>query len=156
MSITVSIELGYEFEVHEKSKAVFALLSDVPSSASHFPKVHQLTDLGDGCYQWEMEKIGAGQVTLQTVYASRYVSNAAKGTVAWTPVEGVGNAEVSGSWKITNKKTSTKIVLAVQADFHLPLPAIMHAIVAPVVELEFESLTEQYIDSLIACFGGEV
>src|SRR5674476_1214819 len=54
-----------------------------------FPKVDKLTDLGDGIYKWEMEKVGTAQVNIQTVYASRYVSSKSKGTVVWTPVPDV-------------------------------------------------------------------
>jgi len=56
MAITVEINLGYEFDVKAKASDVFAVLSDVPTSASHFPKVDQLVDLGGGAYRWEMEK----------------------------------------------------------------------------------------------------
>ena len=48
MTVNVTIDLGYEFDVKASAKDVFAVLSDVPTSASHFPKVHQLVDLGDG------------------------------------------------------------------------------------------------------------
>lgn len=155
MSITVSIELGFEFDVKASAKEVFALLADVPESASHYPKVEQLIDLGDGAYRWEMEKIGIGTINLQTVYASRYVANKAKGTIVWTPVKGEGNALVSGSWKIKEKKKSTNVVLRVEAELSLPLPALMKMVIAPVVEAEFEKLTEQYIANLIDRFGGE-
>src|SRR5690242_503627 len=101
MSVSVPIELGYEFEVRAGFDEVFALLSDVPRSVSHFPKVDKLTDLGDGVYKWEMQKVGTAQVHLQTVYASKYASDKGKGTVTWTPVKGIGNALVGGSWKIT-------------------------------------------------------
>ena len=94
MSITVPVHLGYEFEVNAKAADVFAVLADVPLSASHFPKVHKLSDLGGGAFKWEMEKVGTEHVNIQTIYASTYVSNAAKGTVTWTPVEGIGNALV--------------------------------------------------------------
>ena len=43
MAITVNIDLGYEFAVNAKAADVFAVLSDVPTSVSHFPKVHKLT-----------------------------------------------------------------------------------------------------------------
>ena len=86
MAVTVNIDLGYEFQVKAKAAEVFLVLSDVPTSVSHFPKVDKLTDLGDGVYQWEMEKVGTAQVNIQTVYASRYVSSKSKGTVVWTPV----------------------------------------------------------------------
>lgn len=155
MSITVHIELGYEFSVKAPASEVFELLSDVPTSASHFPKVHKLVDLGANTYRWEMEKIGLSQVNLQTIYASKYTSNKAKGTVVWTPVKGEGNALVSGSWKISDKKKSTDLVLKIDGDLSIPLPGLMKMVIAPVVEGEFEKMVEKYIDNLTKRFGGE-
>ena len=156
MAISVSINLGYEFEVKAKAADVFALLADVPKSVSHFPKVDKLTDMGDGVYKWEMQKVGTAQVNIQTVYASKYVSDKAKGSVVWTPVKGVGNALVSGSWKITDNKKSTAVVLKIEGTVDVPLPGLMKMVVAPVVEGEFEKLVEKYVDNLIKTFGGEV
>lgn len=155
MTVNVTIDLGYEFSVKASTQVVFDLLSDVPTSASFFPKVDKLVDLGDGAYRWEMAKIGLAQISLQTVYASRYVSDRAKGTVVWTPVKGEGNARVSGSWKIKSQKNATHIVLHIKGDLTLPLPGLMKMIVAPVVEAEFESMIEQYIANLTQRFGGE-
>ncbi len=155
MTITVSIDLGYEFAVKAKAADVFAVLSDVPTSVSHFPKVDKLTDMGDGVYKWEMEKVGTAQVNIQTVYASKYVSNKTKGTVVWTPVKGVGNALVGGNWAITDNKKSTGVVLKIHGTVDVPLPAIMKMVVAPVVESEFEKLVDEYIANLIKKFGGE-
>jgi carbon monoxide dehydrogenase subunit G len=156
MSITVKIDLGYEFDVKAKAAEVFEVLSDVPESVSHFPKVDELTDLGGGVYQWEMEKVGTAQVNIQTVYASKYVSDQARGTVKWTPVKGIGNAQVGGSWKIVDNKKSTGLTLAIQGEIEVPLPGLMKMVVAPVVEGEFEKLVEKYIANLIKRFGGEV
>ena len=156
MAVTVTIDLGYEFEVKAKAADVFAVLSDVPTSVSHFPKVEKLTDLGKGVYRWEMEKVGTAQVNIQTVYASRYVSDKAKGTVVWTPVKGEGNALVGGSWKIKDNKKSTGIVLKIDGEINLPLPGLMKLVVAPIVESEFEKLVDKYIANLIKRFGGEV
>lgn len=156
MSITVHVELGYEFEVKASFNEVFDVLADVPTSAGFYPKVDQLIDLGDGAYRWEMEKIGLAQVNLQTVYASRYVSDRATGSVTWTPLPGQGNTLVSGSWKITDNKKSTNVVLRVEGDLTIPLPGLMKVVVAPLVEAEFEKMTEQYIDNLTKRFGGEV
>jgi carbon monoxide dehydrogenase subunit G len=155
MTVNVRIDLGYEFSVKAPAADVFDVLSDVPASASHFPKVDQLVDLGDNSYRWEMEKIGLAQVNLQTVYASKYTSNKAKGTVVWTPIKGEGNAQVSGSWKISDKKKSTHLVLTIAGDLTLPLPGLMKMVIAPVVEAEFEKMVEKYIDNLSKHFGGE-
>jgi len=156
MSITVNIDLAYEFAVKADPTTVFETLSDVPKSAAFFPKVDQLVDLGDGVYRWEMEKIGIAQVSLQTIYASKYTSNKAKGSVRWTPVPGEGNALVSGSWQISDRKNSTHLVLDLQGELTLPLPGLMKKMIAPMVEAEFEKMVEQYIDKLTRHFGGEV
>lgn len=156
MTVNVSIELGYEFAVKAPASEVFEVLSDVPLSASHFPKVDQLVDLGAGGYRWEMEKIGVAQIKLQTIYACKYTSSKAKGTVVWTPIKGEGNALVSGSWKITDKKKSTHLVLTINGDLTIPLPGLMKMVVAPIVEGEFEKIVEKYIDNLTKRFGGEV
>lgn len=156
MAITVPISMGYELEVKAPAAEVFQVLSDVPTSVSFFPKVDKLTDLGDGVYQWEMEKVGTAQVNIQTVYASKYSSSKAKGTVTWKPVPGIGNALVGGSWKIADKKKSTHIELKIDGQINVPLPGLMKMVVAPVVEGEFEKLVEKYLANLAKRFGGEV
>jgi carbon monoxide dehydrogenase subunit G len=156
MAVTVNIDLGYQFEVRAKASEVFEVLSDVPASVAHFPQVQQLTDLGDGVYKCEMEKVGTAQVNLQNVYASKYKSDKVKGTVVWTPVKGVGNALVGGHWKITDNKGSTGLELKIDGEVTVPLPGLMKMVVAPVVEGEFEKLVDKYIANLIQRFGGEV
>ncbi len=155
MAIKVNIDLGYELAVKADFQTVFDTLSNVPKSASFFPKVDKLVDLGGGSYRWEMQKIGLAQINLQTIYACNYVSNKTKGSVIWTPIDGEGNALVSGSWKIVDKKKSTHLTFASKGELSLPLPGLMKMVVAPVVEAEFEKMIEQYLDNLTQHFGGE-
>ena len=156
MAITVPVHMGYELEVRAPAAEVFELLADVPASVAFFPKVHKLTDLGDGVYQWEMEKVGTPQVNIQTVYASCYSARKARGTVTWKPVPGIGNALVGGGWKITDRKGSTHIELKIDGELTVPLPALMKVVVAPVVGSEFEKLVEKYLANLARRLGGEI
>jgi len=156
MAFTVNVEIGYEFEVKAPFDEVFDLLADVPLSASHFPKVDSLVDLGDNAYRWEMAKVGTDAFHIQTIYASRYVPEKAQGAITWTPVKGEGNAQVSGSWQITDKGNSTHIVLETEGDMEIPLPGLMKMVVSPVVKSEFDGLVRKYIENLIERFGGEV
>ena len=155
MAITVDIDLGYEFTVKASIEDVFDIVSDVPTSAAFFPKVDKLTELSKGVYRWEMEKVGTAQVNIQTVYASKYVSDRKKGTVTWTPVKGEGNALVGGHWKLSEHKKGTDIEFKVAGTVDVPLPGLMKMVVVPVVRGEFEKLVEKYIDNLIKKFGGE-
>ena len=156
MAVSVAIDLGYEFTVKASLKDVFDIISDVPTSVAFFPKVDKLVDLGAGVYRWEMEKVGTAQVNIQTVYASKYVSDRKKGTVVWTPVKGEGNALVGGSWKVAEAKKGTSLEFKVSGTVDVPLPGLMKMVVVPVVQSEFEKLVEKYIDNLIKKFGGEV
>ena len=156
MAVSVDIDLGYEFTVKAPFDEVFDLLADVPTSVSHFPKVDQLVDMGKGTYRWEMQKVGTAQVNIQTVYASQYVADKKKGTVVWTPVKGVGNALVGGSWKIAKAKKGTALELKIAGTVEVPLPGLMKMVVVPVVKNEFEGLVDQYIENLVKRFGGEV
>jgi carbon monoxide dehydrogenase subunit G len=157
MTVKVSISLEYQLEVKAKFADVFELLSNVPESAGYYPKVDKLVDEGKGVYRWEMEKIGVASINLQTIYASKYVADKAKGTITWTPAKSAGtNADVSGSWKLKDNKKSTAITLNVEGDLSIPLPGLMKMVVTPIVEAEFEKMTDKYIANLTKKFGGEV
>lgn len=156
MSVSVPIELGYEFSVKAPFAEVFAVLSDVPESVSHFPKVERLVDMKHGVYRWEMEPVGTAQVHIQTVYASRYVSDARKGTVVWTPVPDVGNAQVAGSWTLKRRKGGTDVKLEIHGIVQVQMPSITRLVVEPVVQVEFEQLVDGYLENLIERFGGEI
>jgi hypothetical protein len=62
MAFVVTFDLAREFAVAAPADEVFALLADVPLSASHVPKLVRLVDLGDDTFRWEMEKIGTKRV----------------------------------------------------------------------------------------------
>jgi Polyketide cyclase / dehydrase and lipid transport len=156
MSFTVDLELGYEFAVAAPFAEVFALVSDVPHSASFFPKLDRLVPMKRGVYRWEMEPVGPPEAHIQTVYASTYTANKAAGTVVWEPVPGVGNAQVGGSWTVKRLKKGTQLTLRVNGSLMLTLPALVKPVLSPVIAAEFERLTETYLDALIAEWGGEL
>jgi carbon monoxide dehydrogenase subunit G len=154
MSVKVPFDLSYEIDVKARPAEVFAVLADVPASASHFPKVERLVDLGDNAYRWELQKVGTEQVHIQTIYAAKYVADRKTLHVSWTPVPGIGNALIGGSWTITNRKHSTHVRLHIRGEIHVPLPGLMRLVVAPVVTAENEKLVRKYLDNLVRHFGG--
>ena len=154
MSFSVAINIQRGFETSSSPDKVFGLLADVPRSASHFPKVDQLVDLGDNTFRWEMEKIGIGGYTLQqTIYASRYTADAASRKVTWTPVQGVGNAIVSGEWTITPKEGGTKVALNTKGDLTVDFPSFLEFIISPLVVMEFTGMIERYLANLQQTFS---
>lgn len=156
MPFTVPFDLGYEFEVHASFADVFDLLSNVPESAGHFPKLERIEKIAANTYRWQMERVGVGQSSIQTVYVSRYSTDRKKGVIRWSPVPGEGNAQVGGSWQVVDRKSSTQLTLRLKGDLTVPLPAIMEPVLSPVLTIEYEKLVETYIANLIERLGGEV
>lgn len=148
MAISITIEINRDFTVPASFDKVFDLLSDVPASGSHFPKVDQLIDLGNSTYRWEMEKIGVDKHALQSIYACRYESDKSAGTIVWKPIKGEGNGLVSGNWKITPVDEGTHITFATEAKMTLPLPSLLKLAISPVVKHEFNSLIDTYTENL--------
>ncbi len=153
MAITITIEISRDFTVPAAIDKVFDLLSDVPRSASYFPKVDQLTDLGSSTYRWEMHKMGIDKYALQSVYACRYANDKSTGSISWTPVKGEGNGLVSGNWKLTELSSGTHIVFFTEAKMTLPLPSLLKLAISPVVKHEFNSLIDTYTENLKAAFS---
>jgi len=153
MTVKVSIDLDREFVVPASEETVFALLSDVPGSASHFPKVEQLVDLDDNTYRWEMEKVGLGDHAVQTIYACKYIPDESAGRIVWEPIKGEGNGVVSGAWTISRDGDETLVRFQSSALLTLPLPGLLKLAISPVVKHEFNSMVDTYLENLQNVFS---
>jgi len=153
MTVKVSIDLERDFSVPADIDTVFTLLADVPGSASHFPKVDELTDLGDNTYRWEMEKVGLGDHAIQTSYACQYFPDDSSKQITWKPIKGEGNGIVSGGWKLSEENGGTRIEFETSAELTLPLPGLLKLAISPVVKHEFSSMVDTYMDNLKAEFS---
>jgi carbon monoxide dehydrogenase subunit G len=154
MAFSVVINMQREFKTSCTPDKVFGLLADVPRSASHFPKVDQLVDLGGNTFRWEMEKIGIGNYTLQqTIYACRYTADPAAMKVAWTPVPGVGNAIVQGEWSISQNDAGTTVSINTRGDLTVDFPSFLEFLISPLVVMEFTGMIERYLTNLQESFS---
>lgn len=148
MPVSAIVEVEKTLEVERPYSAVFDYLADVPQSASHFPNVDKLTDLGNNMYKWEMKKFGVDKYAIQSVYAVKYSRNKSKGWIKWSPVKGVGNGVVEGQWTIREESSATRLTFYSKGEITLPLPALTKIIVAPLVVREFNGLVEKYLKNL--------
>jgi carbon monoxide dehydrogenase subunit G len=148
MTIKVNIDLTRKFIINTDINTIFSLLSDVPASAEHFPKVHALTPLTDNTFRWEMEKVNSGGYSVQTIYACQYVSDTDAKTVVWTPIKGEGNGIVSGRFELTELETGTRVLLTTKAELTLDIPRLLKLAVNPIVKLEFSGMLDTYVRNL--------
>ncbi len=153
MSFTVTIDVSRQFDSPALPDKVFELLADVPRSASHFPDVEKLEELGGNAFKWVMEKIGIGDYTLQqTIYACTYRSYPETMRVEWTPVDGIGNAAVEGSWALTPSAAGTKVQLDTKGRLQVDLPGFLQFLLSPLIEMAFAQKIDHYIQNLAETF----
>lgn len=154
MPFPVIIEVSKQFETSASPEKVFALLSDVPRSASYFPDVEKLEPLGSNAFRWIMEKIAIGDHTLQqTIYACVYRSDRVTMSVDWVPVEGEGNARVEGNWQIEPAGTGTKVQLHTKGTLEVDFPGFLQFLLSPLIELAFIQKIDRYISNLKETFA---
>lgn len=153
MHTRVPLQLSRDFTVRAAPAETFALLADVPRSAAHFPGVDRLVPLGDNAFRWEMQRIGIGELSLQTVYASRYRGDADALRVDWQPLPGVGNAEVAGHWQLRPAGAGTRVHLLLDTHFTLPLPHPLAGAAERVLAHELGRQVDLYIANLVRTLG---
>jgi carbon monoxide dehydrogenase subunit G len=155
MAFTVPIEINREFDVVCPYDRVFTLLADVPKSASHFPQVEQLVDLGGNTFRWEMEKLGLATYSIQTIYACAYTDSREEGWVEWKPVPGEGNALIEGFWNFEEDEDgkTVHVEFHTKGDLTLKLPFLAKLIVSPLVVMEFNGLIDRYVENLKQAFA---
>lgn len=148
MTIKVTIDVNRKLTVNADIDTVFALLSDVPTSVSHFPNVEALIGLGDNTFRWEMEEVRSGGYSIKTIYACQYVADSEAKTIVWTPIKGEGNGMVSGKWELTEADTGTHISFTTEAELTLPFPRLLKVVTSPIVKVEFSGMVDTYLSNL--------
>ena len=148
MTVKITVDLKRKISVNTDIDTVFALMSDVPASAAHFPKVQSLTALPDNAFRWEMEEVRSGGYSIQSIYASKYVSDSDAKTVVWTPIKGEGNGLVSGKCELKEIATGTQLSFTTKAELTLPFPRLLKVVISPIVKLEFTGMIDTYLSKL--------
>ncbi len=154
MASDIEVSARREVRVEADPDRVFARLADVPWSASHYPKVKKLVDLGDRAYRWEMQEIGISGFSHQVVYACRYEPDERSRTIRWTPVPDVGNGQVSGSWRLAPEGTGTRLVFEARGALSIPVPWLLRSLVGPFVDKEFNDQIEAYLGNVARALDG--
>ncbi len=154
MAMTVEASFDREFEVDCPYEVVFDFLADVPRTARHYPTLDKLVKLDENVYRWELQKVGIQQYYIQTIYANRYTSDKEEGLISWEPVEGEGNAEISGYWRLEAlDDTRTRVHFHTEGKLHLPLPGLLKIVLAPLVIAEFSSQVDKFMANLQKAFA---
>jgi hypothetical protein len=135
-------------------EAVYALLADVPRSASHFPDLESLVPHGPDRWGWRLARLGAGPLVFQVVYVSDYRFDPEKLDIRWTPVTGLGNTRVGGAWRIHPDGAGSRFELSSDYVVSTPFPTLARRAAEAIMQRENERILGTYLDNLVRTLEG--
>ena len=149
MPLTLTMTIRRSLKTGASGTAVFRLLSDIARSASFFPKIDTISDLGCNTWRFETERIGIGSYTiLQLSVISRYQFDKEQGIISWAPAGAAEHLKVEGHWEILQHPDGCHILLTAQGTHEINLPEFMKNLLAPLIRLEAEILVNCFLDNL--------
>ena len=152
--IPVAIALTRRVALRLAPDDAFGILSDVPAWSVLFPhteRVEPFPDAGPEAYLWTLDPMGPPGAAVQIVYACRYTADAAARRIAWTPVEGVGNARVDGSVALGDGPGGGSVgVLTLGAVFQIPAPSFVQPVVEAAVRAAFRRMVDTFVARVAA------
>ncbi len=149
----LSREIVRTFQTSASPSRVIELLGDVPRSGAHMPDVERIDACADG-HRWSMKRLGAGRVSLQAVYCSRFVADLEALTVTWGPRPDLGNSWAEGEWQVSVRGAGSEVRLRSVFGVNLPLPGLMKRPALAVFEREYGRLIKTYCEHLKRTLDG--
>ena len=159
--IEVPVRIERAFRLPAPPAEAWVWLRDVPRWGALFPGVAAVEPFaappeaappagggGAGAFLWTMEPMGPPGGRVTTVYACRYRADDVARTLAWTPVEGVGNARFAGSADLRGGTGGAAGTLRLEATLQIPAPRFARAVVEPAVAFEMGRMTDGFLDRL--------
>jgi carbon monoxide dehydrogenase subunit G len=154
--VEVEVDLRYTLKVGWDSKRAFTMVSDIPGSASNFPGLERLDDLGDGVYRWNMRPFELSRFKHQVRYAARYTSDAAAGTVIWTTVGGDGNTRADGIWRVVPDGEGSRLSFENRLAVTIPVPRLVARAARKVVPGIMAKQTRKYLERIAQKMDGSL
>ncbi len=156
MPLTIAMTISRSLHTKAAGKQAFGLLADIPLTASLFPRIATISDLGCNTWRFETERIGIGNVTvLQLHVVSRYRFDQQKGIISWVPADSSESFRLEGRWKISEERKGSRIVLNASGSRDLNLPAFMKNLLTSLIRMEAEFLVSSFLDNLKTKLEGE-
>jgi len=150
------IEIPIERSFHAPGfAAAWSVLRDARETLSHYPRLKRLTDLGDDTWRWEMEPMGASGFRHQVVYAVVYRYDEPAGEILWDPIEGEGNAQVSGAFRLrpVGDIGGVRVTFSTQCNLEIPAPRMLKSLIGPFARREFNGQIDCFIANLEQAIG---
>lgn len=130
------------------------LLDDLEATIGRFPNLRQLTALGPNAYRWDLRTMGVrvAKIAHDVSYGARYDIDTAGNRIRWSPIPGVGNAEIAGDISLRAASDSTTTMrFHIRGALHgVPVPLLYRPLAGPFIVNKMAVLIERYLAATAA------
>lgn len=152
----IRIEIERHRNVAMSRGQIDAVVRDVEGTLKKFPKLKKLTALDGRDFRLDMQTIGSSvaRIAHEVSFGARCVADAAGSGLSWTPLPGVGNAQLEGRLRLDGDGSSARLSLHVRGQLHdVPVP-LMYRLVAPAfIQGKFAALVDAYLERIVGATG---
>ncbi|MEE2750277.1 MAG: SRPBCC family protein [Myxococcota bacterium] len=152
----IEVPIRRTLEVGWSPQDAFELVADVPRSASHFPGLKKLEDLGDGVFRWHLSSFKVGRFDFPVQYAARYVSDASAQTVTWSTMGSMDNTRSDGEWLVVPHGNGSRLEFTNRLIVSLPVPRLMMRAARRMAREMTERQLGSYLDRMARKMDGTV
>ncbi len=142
-------------EVAWSPSRAYALVADVPLSASHYPGLTRLDDLGDATYRWHLSRYEVAGHSLDVGYTARYICDPGARHVTWrSELSDRDNVAASGFWRVAPLADGARLDFETALHARVPVPRLVGRLARRTVDAVFQRQIETYLDAIAQRMGG--
>ncbi len=145
-----SVDLKRDAKIRGNVTELFAMLSDLPATMSHFPKLRSFTDQGQGEWLWDIEPIHIAGMTYELQVVTRFDIDPDKRVVTLMPVTNKGNAQIGGHFCALQKGDHASLHLDIAGSIEVDVPLLLRAAAKPFIRGYFARLVDRFIERIQA------
>ena len=145
MPFEVQVPFEKRFVCAKPLEAVFDYLANVRIHVAEcFPGLEKIEQTDGDCYRWTFQKFGHSGYEFQLQLTNRF-ELARPNAIRAIPQPASGTCRFDGGWTLESQgDDSTEVFFQVRFALELPLPRLMRAVAAPVVQREITKLFDRY------------
>ena len=148
--VAVKAHIVKEFRTTASPEACIKALSDIQNLSRHMPKVQKIEPDAGG-FKWTMEKVGAGPISTQVIYASDYKTDGNK--VSWTSRSGY-NSSAEGFWEVTPDGEGSKVKIDSGFETEIPVPRMLKGAAESFVAGQYDNTLNEYTANIKKTLDG--
>lgn len=144
------IDLQRVARIEGDADELFALLSDLPKTMAHFPKLRSFTEHENGAWLWDIEPIHVAGMTYEISVATGFEIDSGKRVVTLLPVSSIGHAHIGGHFRAVQSGDHAELQLDIAGTIEVDVPMLLRAPAKPFIRGYFAKLVDRFIERIQA------